>query len=125
VRHGMTLIGHYHQLAKREGGNLSPELVQRGTRERSVPIVMTAVAAALAFLPFALFGNIAGHEILHPMATVVLGGLVSATLVNLLVVPALCLRFGTRAEPLDLLAEEEIGRSLASSSTHPAPRQAG
>jgi CzcA family heavy metal efflux pump len=125
VRHGLTLIGHCHHLAKLGGGSLSPELVRRGTRERSVPIVMTSVAVALAFLPFALLGNIAGHEILHPMAVVVLGGLVSATLVTLLVVPALCLRFGTGAEPLDIIGEEDLQGPIASLSTNPTRQQVG
>jgi hypothetical protein len=70
---------------------ITPELVLRGTRERFMPIVLTAVATALAFLPFVLFGRIPGLEIMQPMAIVVLGGLVTTTLVNLYLLPALYL----------------------------------
>jgi Cu/Ag efflux pump CusA len=105
VRNALTLVSHYRDL-EREAGGFSAELALRGTRERFAPIVATAVATALAFLPFALLGNIAGHEILQPMAIVVLGGLVTATLVNLLVVPSLYLRFGESAEAPAILDEE-------------------
>ena len=73
---------------------------------------MTALVTALAFLPFALLGTIAGQEILHPMAIVVLGGLVSATPMALLVIPALYLRYGADAEP-DVILEEEPPRMIA------------
>jgi predicted RND superfamily exporter protein len=72
-------------------GQITRELVLDGTRERFLPTVLTAIATALAFLPFLLFGNIPGHEIMQPMAIVVLGGLVTATLVNLYLLPALYL----------------------------------
>jgi len=72
-------------------GEISPALVLQGTRERFMPILLTAIATALAFTPFVFFGAIPGHEIMHPMAVVVLGGLVTATLVNLFVLPALYL----------------------------------
>ena len=113
LRNGLTLIQHYRHLERREGEALSVALVRRGTADRSAPMVMTAFVTALAVLPFALFGNIAGHEILHPMAIAVLGGLVTTTLVSLFVVPPLYLRFGAAAEPLDLLGEEEPPRQVA------------
>lgn len=114
VRNGMSLIHHYRQLERQEGAPRSADLVQRGTEERLAPIVMTAVVTALAFLPFALFGGIAGHEILYPMALVMLGGLVTTTLVTLLVVPALYLRFGSGSETLDIIeADEEAERLIA------------
>jgi Cu/Ag efflux pump CusA len=106
LRNGLTLIWHYRQLEKELGETTSPALVLRGTRERFVPIAMTAIVTGLAFLPFAFSGGSAGHEMLQPMAVVVLGGLVSATLVTLLVVPSLYLRFGASAEPAILVAEE-------------------
>lgn len=71
-----------------------PELVARGARERIAPIMMTALTTGLALVPLAFAGPIPGHEIEHPMALVILGGLVTSTLLNLLVVPALYLRFG-------------------------------
>ena len=103
VRHGITLISQYRNLEQDEGETFGAALVQRGTQERSAPILMTVGSTALAFVPFALFGNIAGLEILHPIAIVVLGGLVTATLFTLVGVPAMYLLFGAAREPaLDL-----------------------
>ena len=73
---------------------LGLELVLRGARERIAPIMMTALTTGLALVPLVIAGNIPGHEIEHPMAIVILGGLVTSTLLNLFIVPALYLRFG-------------------------------
>jgi len=108
VRNGLTTILHYRDLQKQEGAEVSLELVLRGTRDRLSPLLMSAVVTALVVLPFALMGDIAGHEILYPMALVALGGLVTTTLVNVMVVPALYLAFGAGAETFELEAEEEI-----------------
>jgi Cu/Ag efflux pump CusA len=71
----------------------------RGAEERLSPIMMTALATALAIVPLIIGGSIPGHEIEHPMAIVILGGLVTSTLLNLFVLPSLYLRFGrTRRE---------------------------
>jgi Cu/Ag efflux pump CusA len=106
VRNAITLVSRYRHLEEQSGGAFGAELVQRGTREQSAPILMTAVTAALVFLPLASFGNIAGLEIVHPMAIVVLGGLVTATLFTLVGVPAMYLLFGGAREPdLDLVEE--------------------
>jgi Cu/Ag efflux pump CusA len=106
VRNSIMLIGRYRDL-EREGEKLDAELVQRATGERSGPILMTAVVTALALLPLAWSGNIAGLEILHPMVIVVLGGLVTATLYALAGVPALYLLFGAAREPeLDVIPVE-------------------
>jgi CzcA family heavy metal efflux pump len=75
VRNAVTLAGHYKQ-AQVPGDDIDAEFVQQVTRERSAPILMTAITIALVFLPMAFFGGIAGLEILSPMAVVVLGGLV-------------------------------------------------
>jgi len=99
VRNAMTLVSRYRQLEQRDGATVRPVLVERGTRERSGPILMTALTTALAFLPLALFGNIAGLEIMHPMAVVILGGLVTTTLLSLVGVPAMYLLFGAVREP--------------------------
>jgi Cu/Ag efflux pump CusA len=72
--------------------------VMRGARERLSPILTTAVATALALVPVLVLGNVPGQEIVQPMAVAVLGGLVTATLLNLFVAPALYLRFGPSAE---------------------------
>ncbi|HMY73773.1 MAG TPA: efflux RND transporter permease subunit, partial [Blastocatellia bacterium] len=74
-------------------------LVLRGSEERLAPILMTALATGLALLPIVLSGNKPGHEIEHPLAVVILGGLVTSTLLNLFVMPALYLRFGARKTP--------------------------
>lgn len=93
ARNGIMLISHYQHLETQEGVPFGPDLVLRGARERVAPIMMTALTAGLALLPLVIAGNIPGHEIEHPMAIVILGGLVTSTLVNLFVVPGLYLRF--------------------------------
>ena len=94
ARNGIMLISHYQHLEEHEGETFGPELVRRGARERVAPIMMTALTAGLALVPLIIAGNIPGHEIEHPMAIVILGGLVTSTLVNLFIVPNLYLRFG-------------------------------
>jgi Cu/Ag efflux pump CusA len=99
ARQGIVLIKHYQHLERHEGETFGPGLVLRGTREQLAPILTTAVTTAAAFLPLVLFGDIAGLEIAHPMAIVVLGGLVTSTLLYLFVVPALYLSLGSSPEP--------------------------
>jgi CzcA family heavy metal efflux pump len=94
ARNGILLINHFQHLEQYEGETFGPRLVLRGARERLSPIVMTTLATGLAVVPLVAGGNIPGHEIEHPLAVVVLGGLVTSTLLNLFVVPALYLRFG-------------------------------
>ena len=92
------LLSHYDHLRRVEGEAFGDALVLRGATERLVPILMTALCAGLALLPLVIAGNAPGHEIEHPMAIVILGGLVSSTLLNLLLMPALYRRFGGPAE---------------------------
>ena len=87
VRNGILLVNHYAHLEEHEGCTPAQALV-RGSMERLVPILMTALTAALGLIPLALSGSKPGSEILAPLAIVVLGGLVSSTLLNLFVVPA-------------------------------------
>ncbi|MEY4119249.1 MAG: hypothetical protein RLZZ116_2577 [Planctomycetota bacterium] len=87
VRNGILLVNHYAHLEKNEGCAPSQALM-RGSMERLVPILMTALTAALGLIPLALSGSKPGSEILAPLAIVVLGGLVSSTLLNLFVIPA-------------------------------------
>jgi CzcA family heavy metal efflux pump len=94
ARNGIMLISHYQHLEQFEGEAFGPGLVLRGARERLVPILMTVFTTGLALVPLIIAGDIPGQEIEHPMAVVILGGLVTATLLNLFVVPALYLRFG-------------------------------
>ncbi|MGH2776135.1 MAG: efflux RND transporter permease subunit [Actinomycetota bacterium] len=94
ARNGIMLISHYQHLERHEGVTFGPELVLRGAKERVVPIMMTVLTTGLVLIPLIVAGEIPGQEIEHPMAVVILGGLVTATLLNLFVVPALYLRFG-------------------------------
>ena len=94
ARNGILLINHYQHLEQHEGEVFGLGLVLRGARERVAPILMTAITTGLAIVPLVAFGNIPGHEIEHPMAVVILGGLVTSTLLNLFVVPNLYLWFG-------------------------------
>jgi len=99
ARNGIMLIDHFQHLERHEGETFGPALVLRGARERISPIMMTALTTALAIGPLVIAGNIPGHEIEHPMAIVILGGLVTSTLLNLFVVPSLYLRFGSSLRP--------------------------
>jgi Cu/Ag efflux pump CusA len=94
ARNGIMMITHFQHLEREEGIPFGPELVLRGAQERLAPILMTALATGLALVPLVWAGSIPGHEIEHPMAVVILGGLVTSTLLNLFLVPSLYLRFG-------------------------------
>ena len=94
ARNGIMLISHYRHLELEENEPFGLALVLRGAEERLAPILMTAACAALALLPLVWRGNIPGHEIEYPMAIVILGGLVTSTLLNLFLMPALYLAFG-------------------------------
>ena len=94
ARNGIMLLSHYDHLHRVEGEAFGPALILRGAEERLVPILMTALCAGLALLPLVIAGDEPGHEIEHPMAIVILGGLVSSTLLNLFLMPALYARFG-------------------------------
>jgi Cu/Ag efflux pump CusA len=94
TRNGIMMISHFQHLEEEEGEPFGPALVLRGAKERIAPIMMTALTTGLALVPLVLSGNIPGQEIEYPMALVILGGLATSTLLNLLVVPTLYLRFG-------------------------------
>ncbi len=87
VRNGILLVNHFDHLQRHEGQSLA-ESIRRGSMERLVPILMTALTAALGLVPLALAAGQPGSELLAPLAVVVLGGLVSSTVLNLFVVPA-------------------------------------
>lgn len=98
VRNALVMIHHCQNLEQAEGESFGPALVLRSAQERVGPILLTVLTTAAVFVPFIFLGNMPGHEIVRPMAVVILGGLVTATLLNLLVVPALYLRFGYNPE---------------------------
>jgi len=99
ARNGILLVSHYRHLEREEGMRFGSGLVLRGAEERLVPILMTALSAALALLPLALGGERPGQEIEHPMALVILGGLVTSTLLNLFLLPALYAAWGRGRSP--------------------------
>ncbi len=87
ARNGVMLVSHFLHLERHEGMPFGPALVLRGVRERLTPIAMTALATGLALVPLVLGGARPGQEIEQPMAVVILGGLVSSTLLNVFAVP--------------------------------------
>ncbi|HEX6885401.1 MAG TPA: efflux RND transporter permease subunit [Planctomycetota bacterium] len=94
ARNGIMLVSHIRHLQQHEGERDFRAAVRRGALERLCPILMTALAAGLALVPLALRGEEPGNEILTPMAVVILAGLLSATLLNVLLVPAMYIRHG-------------------------------
>ena len=97
ARTGIMMINHFQHLERVEGETFGRELVLRGARERLSPILMTALATGLAVVPLVIAGNLPGHEIEHPMAIVIVGGLITSTFRNLFIVPAKYLRWGRPA----------------------------
>ncbi|EEF58192.1 efflux RND transporter permease subunit [Pedosphaera parvula] len=94
TRNSIMMISHFEHLVQVEGMNWSLETALRGASERLIPILMTAIVTALGLLPLAIGSGEAGREIEGPMAIVILGGLITSTVLNLLVLPTLALRFG-------------------------------
>jgi CzcA family heavy metal efflux pump len=119
ARTGVLLIRHFQDL-EREGEVFGPELIQRGARDRFLPLLTSAFATGAVMLPFVIAGSRPGLEVVHPMAVVVLGGLVTSILLGLFVLPTLYLRFGGRqpaASPEDDLLQRWVG-------VEPAPAKA-
>jgi CzcA family heavy metal efflux pump len=94
-RNGLMLLGHYRHLVEQEGLSHGPELILRGAEERLIPILMTALCAGLSLLPIVLRGSVPGYEIEHPMALVIVCGLLTSTILNLLLLPTLYGAFGS------------------------------
>jgi CzcA family heavy metal efflux pump len=97
ARNGILMINHFQHLEKFEGETFGVSLVLRGARERLAPILMTATTTGLALIPLVIAGSVPGNEIELPMAVVILGGLVTSTLLNLFIIPPLYLKFGANA----------------------------
>jgi len=93
TRNGILLVTHYHHLIRQEAETLN-EAVRRGSEERLVPVLMTALGTGLALVPIALAAGEPGNEIQAPMAAVILGGLASSTALVLVVLPVLYVRYG-------------------------------
>jgi Cu/Ag efflux pump CusA len=107
ARHTLMLVSHYRTLRTADGMAFGPDLVQAGIRDNAARVLMSVLLTAAAVLPFALFRAQPGNEVLGPLAVVILGGLVTAALYSLCVVPALYARFGAGAMP-DAVESEDL-----------------
>jgi Cu/Ag efflux pump CusA len=122
IRGAIVLVSHIGRLEDEAGSARDAELVQRAAREQFGPLAATALATGAFLLPFVVAGSIEGLEIVHPLAVVMLGALVSSTVVSLFALPALYLRFAgeRRPDPTD-----DLLRRWGGAGPEPAPQAAG
>jgi CzcA family heavy metal efflux pump len=116
ARNAVALVTHYQHLEMEKGEKFGSELVMRGSNEKIAPTLMTALTTAFALLPLIVLGNIAGLEVVHSMAIVILGGLITSTLLNLFTLPAIYLRYGSSRE-VDLGFQPVPGADLPAVAT--------
>jgi CzcA family heavy metal efflux pump len=102
ARNGILKVSHYINLVLREGETFGPKMIIRGSLERLTPVLMTALSAGFALLPLMIGADAPGKEILHPVAIVIFGGLITSTLLDTILTPVLFLKYG--AKPLERLA---------------------
>jgi Cu/Ag efflux pump CusA len=129
ARNGIMLVDHYRHLQREEEVPFGRDLIVRGAVERLVPILMTALVTGIALVPLVVSGNLPGHEIEYPMAWVILGGLTTSTLLNLLVVPTfyywLMPSAGARDERKSGGSLTELDASLGTKTHDPAETFSG
>ncbi|QDU49488.1 efflux RND transporter permease subunit [Gimesia panareensis] len=118
ARNGIMLVSHYRHLQVEEGVPFGLELVVRGAEERLAPILMTVLTTSLALLPLVISGNKPGHEIEYPLAIVIMGGLVTSTVLNLFLLPPLYLLWGKHLITSSDLSSEPAD-SLPAQSQYP------
>jgi HME family heavy-metal exporter len=106
-RNGILLLNHYLHLVKYEGEGWTKEMIVRGGLERLAPVLMTALCAGIALIPLTLAAGEPGKEILYPVATVIVGGLISSTLLDFFVHPALFWTLGLRSARRVVESEEQ------------------
>lgn len=99
IRNSVVMLKHFHYLELHEGETFGVDLALRGAKERMAPILTTAFALGLVLLPMIIAGNSAGFEITHSMAVVIFGGLITSTVLSLVILPALYAQFGSSPEP--------------------------
>jgi Cu/Ag efflux pump CusA len=116
ARNAIALIKRYQHLELVKGQSFGSELILRGSQDRVVPTVMTTLTTALVLLPIVFMGNIAGLEIVRPMAIIIMGGTIISTILNLFVLPALYLRYGASRE-VDLELLPNAGADLPAVAT--------
>ncbi len=120
ARNGILKISHYINLVLFEGETFSERMIIRGSLERMTPVLMTALSAGLALVPLMIGAGEPGKELLHPVAIVIFGGLISATLLDAVLTPILFLKFGARPlqRLIDTRREEEATSSTAAAAVH-------
>lgn len=96
VRNGILLVTHYFHLMQKEGEEFTPEMIVRGSLERLAPVLMTALTAGIGLIPLVVGGQEPGREILYPVATVILGGLITSTFCEFLIHPGLFWKYSGR-----------------------------
>ena len=111
-RNGIMMISHYLHLMREEGEDFTEEMIIRGSLERLVPVMMTALTAGLSLVPFVLAADAPGKEILHPLAVVVIGGILTSTLLDQLVTPAVFYKFGKPSADRVIAEREGPGREV-------------